>query len=340
MFRFANPEYLFLLILVPVFVLWFIYCRYRRKSYLASFGDKELIAKLMPSVSSARVVFKFILFIIAFSGVVFAMAEPQIGAKLQTVKRKGIEVMVALDISNSMLANDVAPNRLERSKQMIYKIMEDMNNDKIGVVVFAGKSFVQLPITSDYRSAKSFISKISPDMIQQQGTSIGGAIDMCVSSFGPAGENGRAIIVITDGENHEDDAKSAAQKAWDAGIQVNVIGIGKPEGSPIPIDGGREFKKDKSGVTVITKLNEAMAQDVAKAGGGIYVRADNSNSAIKIMNKELNKISSGDVASQIYSDFNEQFQLVLFIVVFLLLLEICVLEKKNRLFENVKLFEK
>lgn len=340
MFRFANPQYLYLLILVPVFILWFVYCRYRRKAYLASFGDRELVDRLMPSASAGRVIFKFVLFLLAFSGVIFAMAEPQIGAKLQNVKRKGIEVMVALDISNSMLANDVSPNRLERSKQLIYKVMEEMNSDKIGVVVFAGKSFVQLPITSDYRSAKSFISKITPDLIQQQGTSIGGAIDMCVASFGHESESGKAIIVITDGENHEDDATASAQKAHESGIQVNVIGIGKPEGSPIPINGGSDFKKDKNGVTVITKLNESMAQDVARAGGGIYVRADNTNSAVKIMNKELNKISTGDVTTQVYSDYNEQFQLVLIVVFFLLLIEICVMEKKNKLFANVKLFEK
>lgn len=340
MFRFANPEFLYLLIIIPVLVLAFLCHRYRRASYLKKFGDRRLLGLLMPSVSSARPVAKFVLFSLALAGLVVAMAEPQIGAKKEKVKRKGVEVMVALDISNSMMAEDVAPNRLERSKQILLKMIDNMDNDKLGIVVFAGDAFVQLPMTGDYKSAKLFISSISTSMVSLQGTSIGKAIDMCARSFSDRDNVGRSIIVITDGENHEDDAIASAQKAVEQGIQVNVVGIGKPEGSLIPLTpGGSDFKKDRSGNPVVSKLNEQMGQSIAEAGNGIYVRADNSNGALNELNSNLEKLSSGDIESEVYSAFNEQFQICLWVALVLLLLEFCLLEKKNRLFSNIRLFE-
>lgn len=340
MFRFANPEYLYLLALIPILVLAFLYYRYRRTSYLKEFGDRRLMKSLMPSVSSVRPITKFVFFSLALAAVILALAEPQIGAKKETVKRKGVEVMVALDISNSMMAEDVAPNRLERSKQILLKMIDNMNNDKLGVVVFAGDAFVQLPMTSDYKSAKLFISSISTSMVTRQGTAIGKAIDICSRSFSDRENVGRSIIVITDGENHEDDAVASATAAQEQGIQVNVVGIGTPEGSLIPLSpGSNEYKKDRSGNPVVSQLNEQMGQGVAEAGNGIYVRADNSSSALNELNSNLEKLSSGDIEAEVYSAFNEQFQICLWIALILLLLEFCLLEKKNKLFSNIRLFE-
>jgi len=298
-----------------------------------------MVNALMPSVSTGRPIFKFVVLALAYLCVIIAIARPQIGSKRETVTRKGIEVVVALDISNSMMAEDMRPNRLERAKQMISRMVDNLNNDKMSVVVFAGKSFVQVPMTSDYRSVKMFMSSVSPSLIPQQGTAIGGAIDMASRAFTKDEKTGKSIIVITDGENHEDDAVAAAKQAKENGIQVNVVGMGKPEGALIPTENAGEYKKDKSGTLVTSRLDEVVAQSVAEAGGGVYVRADNTNSAVKIISKELDKISTGDVDVELYSDYNEQFQMFLWIALVLLFLEICVLEKKNRLFTNIKLFE-
>ena len=340
LFRFANPEYLQLLLIVPVFVAWFIYIRIRRKKNLKKFGDESLLKNLMPGVSVFRQHVKFYLSMIAMIAIIIVIARPQFGSKLDTVKRKGLEVMVCLDISNSMLAEDVQPNRLEKSKQMLYKLVDELDNDKFGVVIFAGRSYTQLPITTDYQSAKMFISTIEPGTIQQQGTAIGSALEMANRAF-PKEEdgNGKAIIVITDGENHEDDAVGIAKEIAKNGVQINVIGIGKPEGTPIPLPGTNSFRKDKDGNTVISKLNEGMCQEIAMAGNGIYVRADNTNNAMKVINEELIKVAKSDVETKVYSEYNEQFPAIAWIALILLVLELFILERKNGLFKGFKLFD-
>lgn len=338
LFRFANPEYLYLLFIIPIIIGWFIYTRFNRKKRLQQFGDIELLKDLMPGASVYRQIIKFSLMLLAFTLCIFVVARPQMGAKLEYVKKKGVEVMVVLDISNSMLAEDVYPNRLERAKQMLNKMLEGFNNDKVGVIVFAGRAFTQLPITSDYQSAKMFISSISTELIAQQGTAIGSAIKMACNSFSDSEKTGKSIIIITDAENHEDDARGAAKEAAEKGIQVNVIGIGKPEGSPIPIGGGN-YKKDKAGNVVMSKLNESVGQEIAMEGNGIYVRADNSNEAMRYMQKELDKIAKDDVETKVYSEYDEQFPTIAWIALALLLLEFFLMEKKNGLFRNFKLFE-
>lgn len=338
MFRFANPEYLYLLSIVPLLIGWFIYTVYSKRMALKKFGDPAILAHLMPGASKGRPIVKFTFMLLAITGVILIIARPQFGAKYETVKRQGVEVVIALDVSNSMLAEDVQPNRLERSKQLIYKLLEGMNNDKLGIIVFAGKSYIQLPMTSDYQAAKMYIDNITPNLIPQQGTAIGAAINMSVRSFSQREEISRMIIVITDGENHEDDAVGAAKAAQEAGIQVNVIGMGKPEGAPIPIQGTNSFRKDKSGMTVISKLNGQIAQEIAAAGGGIYVRADNSTFALKEMQNELNKASKSDIETKVYSEYNEQFPVLAWIVLILLLFEFCILERRNKFFSKIKLF--
>ena len=256
------------------------------------------------------------------------LARPQFGSKQETVKRKGVEVIIALDISNSMLAQDVQPSRLEKAKRLISRLVDELDNDKVGMIVFAGDAFTQLPITSDYISAKMFLESISPSLISKQGTAIGEAINLATRSFTPQEGVGRAIIVITDGENHEGGAVEAAKAAAEKGIQVSVLGVGMPEGAPIPGEGN----------VIVTRLNEGMCQEIAKDGKGIYVRVDNSNSAQKAISQEISKMAKSDVESKIYTDFNEQFQAIAWIILLLLLAEMLILDRKNPLFKNVHLF--
>jgi Ca-activated chloride channel family protein len=259
---------------------------------------------------------------------------------METVKRSGVETVIALDISNSMLAEDVTPSRLEKSKKLISRLVDTFNNDKVGMIVFAGEAFTQLPITSDYVSAKMFLESINPNLISTQGTDIGAAIRLGMKSFTPKEGVGRAIIVITDGENHEGGALEAAKEAAEKNMQVFILGVGSPDGSPIPVErGSNAFRKDKDGNVIVTRLNEQMCQEIAKAGNGMYIRVDNSNSAEKILNEEIGKLAKEDVESQVFTDFDEQFQVLAWLVLILLVVEMLILERKNPLFKNVRLFK-
>ncbi|WP_418660723.1 vWA domain-containing protein [Bacteroides ilei] len=340
MFRFGEPIYLYLLIVLPFIIGLHIYSNYRRKKKLRQYGDPELMVHLMPDVSSYRPGIKFWLVFAALAMVIFMLARPQFGAKMETVKRQGIETVVALDISNSMLAEDVTPSRLEKSKKLISRLVETFNNDKVAMIVFAGEAFTQLPITSDYISAKMFLESISPSLISTQGTDIRGAIDLAMKSFTPNPEVGRAIVLITDGENHEGGAVEAAAEAAKKGVRVFVLGVGSPDGSPIPVEGSNEFRRDKDGNVIVTRLNEQMCQEIAKAGNGIYVRVDNTNSAERALNAEINKLAKADVESKIYTEFDEQFQVLAWLALILLSVDLFLLERKNPLFKNVKLFKK
>ena len=247
--------------------------------------------------------------------------------------------MVALDISHSMLAEDVAPNRLDRAKQMLSKMIDNMVDDKVGLVVFAGEAFTQLPITCDYVSAKMFLNTITPNLIQTQGTAIGTALQTAITSFGAQeSDAGRAIILITDGENHEDDAIAAAKKAQELGIQVFVIGIGKPEGAPIPKPGTNDYFKDRSGQVVVSRLNEEMCQQIAQAGSGIYVRCDNTNTAMRALQQELDRIATTDLETTVYADYNEQYQSFVLIALLLLVIEFFILSRKNHRLTRMDLF--
>ena len=338
MFRFANPDFLYLLLILPVLIVFYIYAFIAKKKAIRKYGDPQLISQLMPEVSSKRQHLKFWLMFTAISIAIFIIAGPQFGSKLETVKREGIEIMVCLDVSNSMLAEDITPNRLEKAKQMLSRMTDGFSDDKVGLIVFAGDAFTQLPITSDYISAKMFLSSINPSMVSSQGTAIGAAINLALRSFTPNETSSKTILLITDGENHEDDAVKAAQSAISKGIKVNVIGIGSPQGAPIPIGGTNNFMKDKEGNVVVTHLNEQMCQEIAAAGQGIYVRADNTNSALRTLQSELEKLDKTELDSKVYSEYDEQFQLLTWIVLIVLIIEFFVLERKNRLFRKVKLF--
>ena len=338
MFRFAHPEYLFLLIIVPVLLGIFIYSILQQRKKIKQFGNPDLLAELMPNVSQVRPQVKFYFQLVAITLLIFILAQPQYGTKMEKEKRQGIEVMVALDVSNSMMAQDIQPNRLDKAKQLLSKLIDDMTNDKVGLVVFAGDAYTQLPITVDYVSAKMFLSSISPKLVPRQGTAIGSAIDMCIKSFGEKSQTGRAIILITDGENHEDDAVGAAKLALENGIVVHVVGMGKPDGAPIPVDGTMSFWKDKDGNVVVSKLNEDMCQKIALAGGGVYVRADNTNSAYKLISKELDKVAKSDIKTQIFSDYNEQFQSFALLALLILVADTFIFSRRNKRLSKLKIF--
>ena len=340
MFRFEEPTYLYLLLLLPFLAAFYLYSNYRRRKAIRKFGDPVLMAQLMPDVSKYRPDVKFWLVFAAIGLFAVLLARPQFGSKLETVKRQGVEVMIALDISNSMLAQDVQPSRLEKAKRLVAQLVDKMENDKVGMIVFAGDAFTQLPITSDYISAKMFLESINPSLISKQGTAIGAAINLATRSFTPQEGVGRAVIVITDGENHEGGAVEAAKAAAEKGIQVSVLGVGMPDGAPIPVEGTNDFRRDRDGNVVVTRLNEQMCQEIAQAGDGIYVRVDNSHAAQKVIAQEINKMAQADVETQVYTEFNEQFQAVAWIILLLLLAEMLILERKNPLFRNIHLFKK
>ena len=338
MFHFAQPNYLFLLLLIPLFLALFLYSELIRKRKLAKFGEHHLLKDLMPNVSQTRQRIKFYLTLAALALVIFALARPQFGSSKESVKRRGIEVMIALDVSNSMLAKDVTPSRLEKAKQMLSILSESLSNDKVGVIVFAGDAQMQIPLTSDYVTAKMFLSSIEPGMVPRQGTAIGSAIDLGIQGLTTNTKTGKTIIVITDVENHEDNAIDAAKLAAEKGITVNVVGIGTTEGSPIPASGTMSYKKDREGNVVISKLDEQMGKEVAAAGKGIYVRADNSNSALKAVTGALDKLATAPVESTIYSSRDEQFATMAWLAFFLLVIDILILGRQNKWVNRFKWF--
>lgn len=337
MLRFEDPIYLWMLLIIPILVLMRFIVWRKRKRNLRKFGDPSLLKEMMPDVSKYRPTIKFCLLLSAITILIFMIARPQVGSKISHEKREGIEVLIALDISNSMLAQDVIPSRLEKSKLLIEDLVDHFTNDKVGLVVFAGDAFVQLPITNDYVSAKMFLQNINPSLITTQGTDLARAISLSQSCFTQREHIGRAIIVITDGEDHEGGALEAAREAYKKGINVFILGVGTSKGAPIP-NGNGGYLKDNSGQTVLSALNEQMCQQVAKAGNGVYIHVDNTSDAQEKLNKELSKLQSGISDTVVYSEYNEQFQIFGIILLLLLIVETILLESRNPLFKQINLF--
>ena len=339
MFRFENPIYLWLLLIIPILIIMKIMMWYVQRKKLSRIGNPTLLKELMPDVSRFRPWVKFLLLITALSSLILALARPQFGSKISHEKRNGIEAIIALDISNSMLAQDVQPSRLDKSKLMIENLINSFINDKIGLVVFAGEAYVQLPITSDYVSAKMFLSDITPNLISTQGTDIARAIRVSLSSFTQQKGVGKAIILITDGEDNEGGALEAVKEAKEKGVNVFILGVGDSKGAPIPLGNG-EYLKDNHGQTVMTALNENMCKEIAQAGSGTYIHIDNTSLAQEQLNNELSKLQKGDSDAVVYSEYNEQFQIVALFSFILLLIEVCLLERKNPLFKRFNLFKR
>ena len=338
MFKFAHPEILYALLLIPVLFALFYYGVVIKGKRLKKLGEKRLLTGLMPEVSHWRPRVKFYISIAAMALAIFVAAGPQYGTKKEKIKKKGLEMMVCIDVSNSMLADDVKPDRMSRAKQVLGRLIDKLENDKVGLIVFAGDSYVQMPMTTDVGSAKMFLNSINPGMVSLQGTDIASAIRMSLGMFSEKEGVSRSIIIITDGEDHEAAAVDAANFAKQNNVTVNVMGLGTPQGGPIPIKGTNSFKKDRQGNVIITKLNEQMCADIASAGGGVYVRADNANNAVRALSKELDKMSKSDMETEVYSNFNQQYAPFAFIVLMLILLELCLMDKQNPLLKNVKQF--
>lgn len=342
-FRFANPEYLYFLFLLPLLLILFLWTLNVRKKNLRKFGDTVLLKSLMPEVSVVRLHVKFWLFFFAVALVIIAIAQPQFGSKTGKAKKEGVEIMIALDVSNSMLSHDkeLAVNRLDKAKQIISKLIDNLGNDKVGLIVFAGDAYIQLPITTDYISAKMFLSSINPNLVPVQGTAIGRAIGLAHQSFTTDESTEKTIIVLTDGENHEDNAVEVAEAAAENNIRVHVVGIGSLDGSPIPVSTNMtdNFRRDKDGNIIITKLNETMAQQIAHAGKGKYIRADNSNGAQKALEEEINRMNKSEFEATVYTEYDEQFPIFIWGALLLLLIEFFLLDRKNRLIGKLRLFE-
>lgn len=340
MFRFETPEYLYMLLLLPLLVAAHYVWTYRKRRNLRRYGDPQLLKPLMKDVSLLRREIKFWLFVMALVFLIIAIARPQYGTRTETRQRSGIEAIIAMDVSNSMLAEDVSPNRLEKAKMMVSSLVDNMTDDKIGLIVYAGQAYVQLPITSDYVSAKMFLETISPSMIEMQGTDIAAAINLAVESFTPQEGVSRAIFVITDGEDNEGGAVEAAKAAAEKGVHVYVLGIGSPAGAPIPIPGTGQYIIDNEGNTVMSRLSEDMCHDIAEAGKGHYIYVDNSSSAQKKLEKYVENLGRTDMESTIFSEYDEQFQSFLLMSLFLLLLDALILERENHVLQRFTFFTK
>lgn len=337
-FRFANPTILWLLVVVALLVLLFVWGDFSSRKALARFGNVALLRPLMSGVSSQKLHIKFALQLLALVCLVVAAARPQFGSKLETVKKEGVEVMVCLDISNSMLAEDIAPSRLDKSKRMLTRMLDQMQNDQVGLVVFAGDAVVQLPITNDYVSAKMFLESITPENISAQGTAIGAAINLAVRSFTPKEETSKAVVLITDAENHEDDAAGAATAAYEKGIPTHVIGVGSTQGTVIPDPSGRP-RKDNTGNPITTRLDETIARKVAEAGHGVYAHADNTNSAINSVIESLHQMQTSELESHVYAEYDDQFFWFVMIAFFCVLADIFLVDRALPMFSKIKLFE-
>lgn len=339
MFRFESPVYLWLLWSIPVLAIIRFVCYKLRRKKLLRFGEMSLVNRLMPNVSKIRPSVKFWLSVAALALMIVMLARPQMGSKISHEERNGIETIIAMDISNSMLAEDVVPSRLQKSKMLVENLVDHFTNDKIGLVVFAGDAFVQLPITTDYVSAKMFLQDINPSLIQTQGTDIARAISLSMNSFTQQKGLGKAIILITDGEDHEGGALEAAKEAKKKGINVFILGVGSSNGAPIPLGNG-DYMRDNAGNTVMTALNEQMCRDVAKAGSGTYIHVDNTSDAQEKLNDELSRLQKGETDNVVYSEYNEQFQAFALLALILLIIEACTLEAQNSLLRKVRLFRK
>lgn len=334
MLRYEHIEYLNLLFGIPVLIIMILFYEKWKKNALDIFGERKIIKKLIHSFSKRRSQIKHILTILIFILLIFAIANPQIGTKMEEVKREGVDLMIAIDLSNSMMAEDIKPNRLERAKQAISKLINRLEGDRIGLIVFAGDAYVQLPITTDYSAAKLFLSTVNTDIIPTQGTEIAKAINLSVESFDMENGQNKAIIIITDGESHDQEAIESAEKANELGILVHSLGMGLKKGGPIPTYNryGQQtgFRKDRDGNTIISKLNEKLLIDIANAGKGTYVRANNSQAGLSTLFTEINKMEKKEIGTMVFTEYKDRFQLFIGIVLFLLFTNLILLPRKSK----------
>lgn len=342
MFSFGNPEYLYLLLLLPVIVALFWLARKARNKNLKIFGQHMVTEELMPDVSKYKPWIKLALELVIVALIIVILARPRAGSKTEVTKVNGIEVMLCIDVSNSMLAsstdNPKGISRMQRTKLLMDRVIDKLRDDKVGLIVFAGNAYTQMPITTDGVSAKMFLNEINTNMVPSQGTAIGAAIKMAMNSFTDNEKTQKAIIIITDGENHEDDAVAMAKTAKEKGIYVNVVGVGTVKGSQIPMENG-QLMKDDNGNVVTTRLNEQMAQDIAVAGGGVYV-SGNANNAVSVLDEQLKKLATTEMESVVYSHHNEQFPVFAWLALAFVVINLFVDESKNSWLRKYNFFTK
>ena len=343
MLRYDNIEFLYLLVLIPLLIIGIIMYSKWQKNSILKFGDINLLNQLMQSHSIFRKKIKNTLFVLAITFLIVGLSNPQVGTKMEEVKREGVDLMIAIDLSYSMMAQDIKPNRLERAKQAISRLIDKLEGDRIGLVVFAGEAYVQLPITTDYSAAKLFLSTVNTSIIPTQGTKIGNAIDLCSKSFDKENAQSKAIIIITDGETHDEEAIESAKKAKEEGIYIHTLGMGLTKGGPIPIynkyGSTSEFRKDREGNIIITKLNESMLEEIALAGEGTYIRANNSKSGLSSLFEEINKMEKKEIGTMIFTNYKDRFQIFIGISLVLLILNLFFLERKNNIKSKINLFK-
>ncbi len=338
MYRLDNIEYFWGLALIPVMILLYVLTRIWRKKAIRKLGDLEVVSRMMPMVSTGKPTLRFILTLVAFLFLIIGLVNPQIGSKLEELKREGSDIVICLDVSNSMKAEDFKPNRLEKAKQAIEKLIDKLNNDRIGIIVFAGDAFVQLPITTDYAAAKLFLENVDCDAVPVQGTVISSAIELAMKSFGTEEGKNKSIIIITDGESHDDDAVAAASAAAEKGVVINTIGIGTPEGVPIPVYKNKVpagYKKDKDGNTVITKLNENALEEIASTGNGVYIRASQAEIGLLALLERINKLEKKTFDSKVYTDYEDRFQIFIAVSLLFIIIESLLTERKSLWWERM-----
>lgn len=332
MSRLENPDILYALLGIPILLGLFYWMHWKRKKTMLKIGDIELVKQLVPARELWRVRLKSALFILAYALLIVGLANPQVGSRMQDVKAKGAEIMIALDVSNSMLAEDIKPNRLKKAKLEIGQLINQLKSDRLGLIIFAGRAYTQLPLTTDYAASKMFLKSVRPGIVPTQGTAIGEALSLGISSFSKDQSKNKAIILITDGENHEDDAVTLAEEAADQGIVVNVIGMGDQNGVPIPIyrgGGKKDFRKDQEGNVVVTKLNENLLQQITAKGKGVYVRAGKSSTGLKQLYSKLKELEKTEFGSRQFADYDDFFQYFLLAAILLLLVDLLILPVKR-----------
>ncbi|MBI1184711.1 VWA domain-containing protein [bacterium] len=342
MLRWEHTWAFYLLAIVPLLVVLYIVFKSRRKKSLRKFASPQLMKRLARDLPMHKHEVKFVFILLAFVALTTAIANPELGSKLEEVKREGIDIMIALDLSRSMNATDVSPSRLEKAKVFINKLLSELQGDRIGLVIFAGNAYVQMPITTDYSAATLFLESISSEIVPRQGTAIGESIRLSLESFDKENETNRAIVIISDGENHEGDALEAAKEARAAGVLVYSVGVGTAKGAPVPLTkhGVRyDFQRDKDGNIITSKMYAEMLREVAEAGGGTYFSLDNTRETAQLLNDDLLKLEKKEMESRVFTDYEDHFQLFLIICLALLLLDWLITYKRNQWLKKMDLFE-
>jgi Ca-activated chloride channel family protein len=340
--KFEHTKYLWALLVILAYILLFWYRYYSKKKKWQKLGTAQVREILLPEVSPSRMIWKNIFLIIASVFLIIALANPQVGAKFSKVKIQGAEIIIAIDVSNSMEAEDIKPSRLAKAKQEVIQLLGKTKTDRVGLIVFAGKSFIPVPLTTDYAMLKMYLRGVSTDIISTQGTDIGGAIKLATSSFSDSKKNDKAIILITDGEDHEKEAIDLAKKASEKGISIHTIGLGKKEGVPLPVYnryGQKEFRKDKAGNVVVSKLNEQLLAEIASAGNGKFILANNYGLGLDKIYDELKGLEKTEFDEKVVLDYEDDFQFYLWFALAFLILEFIILNKKNPLFSTFKFSE-